>query len=190
MTPENKEELNEANAEKLRMQICWNQADNCNKSVVVCNKINTQSEDKLNKTMAKCVQHLLGQEDAGLKRLSVSPNLFRQPITYLVSNANKRGRTGKTQNKCTINKIYYTPWKHFFLLFLLLSNWTTVQSASTEPSGIQIDPDDGGYTGVVFEIKEEVPEESCAEILKNVKVRACIFTPIFTLYLFRLISFL
>ena len=173
MTPENKGELIEASAEKLQMQICWNQTDNCNKSVV-CNKINTQSQDKLNKTMAKCVMQHLGHQDAGIKRLLVSPNLFGQHvISYLVSNANKRGRTGKTQNKCTINKMYYTPWKHFCLLFLLLlSNWTNVvYSASTEPSGIQIDPDDGGYTGIVFEIKEEVPEESCAEILKNVKVR-------------------
>ena len=171
MTPENKEELNEASAEKLRMQICWNQTDNCNKSLV-CNKINTQSEDKLDKTMAERVVPHLGHQDVSSKSLSVSPNLFGQSlITYLVSDANKRGRTGKTQNKCTINKIYYTPWKHFCLLFLLLSNWTTVHSASTEPSGIQIDPDDGGYTGIVFEINEEVPEESCAEILKNVKVR-------------------
>ena len=171
MTPENKEELNKASAEKLQMQICWNQTDNCNKSVVG-NKINTQSEDKLNKTMTKCVLQHLGHQDAGTNYLSVSPNLFGQHvISYLVSNANKRGRTGKTQNKCTINKMYCTPWKHFFLLFILLSNWTNVYSASTEPSGIQIDPDDGGYTGIVFEIKEEVPEESCAEILKNVKVR-------------------
>ena len=174
MTPENKEELNEASAEKLRMQICWNQTDNCNKSLE-CNKINTQSEDKLDKTMAERVVPHLGHQDENSKSLSVSPNLFGQSlITYLVSDANKRGRTGKTQNKCTINKMYCTPWKHFFLLFILLSNWTNVYSASTEPSGIQIDPDDGGYTGIVFEIKEEVPEESCAEILKNVKVRTTI----------------
>jgi len=40
----------------------------------------------------------------------------------------------------------------------------------TEPSGIKINSYDGGYTGIVFKIESEVPEEHCAEILNNLQV--------------------
>ena len=74
-----------------------------------------------------------------------------------------------SQNLHHINNTSWR-WKYLCLVFVLSSIIAVVQSSATEPSGIQIDPDDGGYTGIVFEIKEEVPEESCAEILKNLKV--------------------
>ena len=127
------------------------------------NKINTQSEIKLNKTIS-CRSVLLSKIVC-LQSLSGLPKLLGP---YMVPYENQQ-RTSKKHNMYTINN---AAWKTFYLVILLLSNWTlSVQSASTEPSGIRIDPDDGGYTGIVFEIKEEVPEESCAEILKNLKVR-------------------
>ena len=127
------------------------------------NKINTQSDIKLNKTIS-CRSVLLSKIVC-LQSLSGLPKLLGP---YMVPYENQQ-RTSKKHNMYTINN---AAWKTFYLVILLLSNWTlSVQSASTEPSGIRIDPDDGGYTGIVFEIKEEVPEESCAEILKNLKVR-------------------
>ena len=45
-----------------------------------------------------------------------------------------------------------------------------VAGLATEPSGIKIDRTEGGYTGMVFRIKEEVPEEHCAEIIQNLRV--------------------
>ena len=47
----------------------------------------------------------------------------------------------------------------------------TVSGLATEPSGIRIDRNEGGYTGMVFKIKDEVPEEHCAEIIQNLRVR-------------------
>ena len=137
-------------------------SDNCNN--VLCRKINTQSKEKLNKTMVRSV---LQCKSVYPKYLSISSNLFGTNM----ASCNKRRRTGIKPNKCIINNLHFSPWNSLYVVILLLINWTAVHSASTEPSGIQIDPDDGGYTGIVFEIKEEVPEESCAEILKNLKVR-------------------
>ena len=54
---------------------------------------------------------------------------------------------------------------------LLLPITTSVSGLATEPSGIRIDRNEGGYTGMVFKIKDEVPEEHCAEIIQNLRVR-------------------
>ena len=54
---------------------------------------------------------------------------------------------------------------------LLLPVTTSVSGLATEPSGIRIDRNEGGYTGMVFKIKDEVPEEHCAEIIQNLRVR-------------------
>ena len=141
------------------------------------NKINTQSDIKLNKTIS-CRSVLLSKIVC-LQSLSGLPKLLGP---YMVPYENQQ-RTSKKHNMYTINN---AAWKTFYLVILLLSNWTlSVQSASTEPSGIRIDPDDGGYTGIVFEIKEEVPEESCAEILKNLKVS---FFAIYSKYICMIIS--
>ena len=56
-------------------------------------------------------------------------------------------------------------------VLLLLPITTSVSGLATEPSGIRIDRNEGGYTGMVFKIKDEVPEEHCAEIIQNLRVR-------------------
>ena len=56
-------------------------------------------------------------------------------------------------------------------VLLLLQITTSVSGLATEPSGIRIDRNEGGYTGMVFKIKDEVPEEHCAEIIQNLRVR-------------------
>ena len=167
MTTKNKESLN-GTANTIQMKIGMKDTDN-NCNTMLLNKINTQSDTKLNKTISWKSVPL--SEKVCSKGLSVPPNLLPP---YMVTYENQR-RAGKKNNMYTINNEYFAAWKIFYLVFLLLSNWTLVQSASTEPSGIRIDPDDGGYTGIVFEIKEEVPEESCAEILKNLKVRFLLY---------------
>ena len=167
MTNTNKESLN-GTANTIQMKISMKDVDN-NWNTLLFNKINTQSDTKLNKTISW--RSVLPSKNVCSKGLSVSPNVIGP---YMVTYENQR-RTGKKQNMYTINNAYFAAWKIFYLVLLLLSNWTLVQSASTEPSGIRIDPDDGGYTGIVFEIKEEVPEESCAEILKNLKVRFLLY---------------
>ena len=160
MTTANKESLNGI-ANTIEIQIHTQHTDN-NYSTRMANKINTQSDRELHKTISwKSLS-----KNVCSNGLSVSPNLLRP---YMARYESER-RTGKHHNMYTINNTYFSPWKIFYLVFLLLCNWTLVHGASTEPSGIRIDPDDGGYTGIVFEIKEEVPEESCAEILKNLKV--------------------
>ena len=138
--------------------------DKCN-TVLCCHKINnTQSEHATsNTTMASSVtkyNQVLHQ-----RRVSALSNGAR--LSQISHQNQKKIRCNQNQN----NRPHFSSWKMFYLIFIVISNWTIVYSASTEPSGIRIDPDDGGYTGIVFEIKEEVPEESCAEIIKNLKVR-------------------
>jgi hypothetical protein len=56
----------------------------------------------------------------------------------------------------------------FSLVLLLLSLlWT---SSDLVVRAIQVEPD-GGYTGIVIKINEDVPEESCSDILQNLQVR-------------------
>ena len=138
--------------------------DKCN-TVLCCHKINnTQSEHATSHTtMASSVtkyNQVLHQ-----RRVSALSNDVR--LSQTLHQNQKKIRCNQNQ----INRPQFSSWKMFYLIFIVISNWTIVYSASTEPSGIRIDPDDGGYTGIVFEIKEEVPEESCAEIIKNLKVR-------------------
>ena len=138
--------------------------DKCN-TVLCCHKINnTQSERAtLNTTMDNSVANY--NQDLHQRRISALSNDVR------LSQMSYRNQKKISCNQNQINRLNFSSWKMFYLIFILISNWTIVYSASTEPSGIRIDPDDGGYTGIVFEIKEEVPEESCAEIIKNLKVR-------------------
>ena len=159
MTPKNKDAFNGA-AMTARMQRVMKQTGNYNNTIVLDNKISHQlKKEKSNETMDKRKSGFQCNTEYP-KRLSVSSTMYG---SYLASHE-KETRSRKKFNRQYINNTM------LYLVFLLLSNWTIVQSASTEPSGIRIDPDDGGYTGIVFEIKEEVPEESCAEILKNLKV--------------------
>ena len=145
--------------------------DKCN-TVLCCQKINnTQPKQATsNTTMASSVtkyNQVLHQ-----RRVSALSNDER--LSQISYKNKKKIRCNQNQ----INRPQFSSWKMFYLIFIMISNWTIVYSASTEPSGIRIDPDDGGYTGIVFEIKEEVPEESCAEIIKNLKVRQHILIPI------------
>ncbi len=50
---------------------------------------------------------------------------------------------------------------------LLLLAGIAVLSVSAK---ITVEPD-GGYTGIVFKISDDVPEESCADIIENLQVR-------------------
>ena len=52
------------------------------------------------------------------------------------------------------------------ILLTLLCCASLVQSG---PSRISVEPD-GGYSGIVFKISDEVSEDSCADILKNLQV--------------------
>ena len=98
---------------------------------------------------------------------SISPTLFGQIGASQKSDLILR----KRKSEC-LRKIQSTflSWTLVHVIFIMSCSLLTVFGASTEPSGIQVDPDDGGYTGIVFEIKDEVPEESCAEILQNLQV--------------------
>ena len=138
--------------------------DKCS-TVLCCHKINnTQSEHATsNTTMASSVTKY--NQALHQRRVSALSNDVRP--SQISHQNQKKIRCNQNQ----INRSHFSSWKMIYLIFILISNWTIVYSASTEPSGIRIDPDDGGYTGIVFEIKEEVPEESCAEIIKNLKVR-------------------
>ncbi len=46
-----------------------------------------------------------------------------------------------------------------------------VAATATTPSRIKVDAD-GGYTGIVVKIDKNVPEDECARILENLKVRS------------------
>ena len=63
------------------------------------------------------------------------------------------------------------PWALLSLALVAMLRPGPVTSVATEPSGIRIDRNEGGYTGIVFEIKDHVPEEHCAEIIQNLRVR-------------------
>ena len=63
------------------------------------------------------------------------------------------------------------PWALLSLALVAMLRPGLVNSVATEPSGIRIDRNEGGYTGIVFEIKDHVPEEHCAEIIQNLRVR-------------------
>ena len=130
------------------------------------NKINTQSDVKNGGIM---VNSVFLCDNIYRKYLLYFPNLFGE---FAVSHKKREPIFSKRRSRylCLINKTSSLSGKLFYLVFLLSCTFVAVHSASTEPSGIRIDPDDGGYTGIVYEIKEEVPEESCAEILKNLKV--------------------
>ncbi len=55
-----------------------------------------------------------------------------------------------------------------YSLFTLLCCASLVHCSG--PSRISVEPD-GGYSGIVFKISDEVNEESCADILTNLQVR-------------------
>ena len=151
-------------AKTFLVQITTKRTNKCDAKL--SHKINTQSEVNLNKIM---VNSVLPCDNINRKCLQVLPNLLdRFGVSYIREHVFSKRRS---QYLPGTNKHSSSSWKFFFKVFLLSCIFVTAHSASTEPSGIRIDPDDGGYTGIVFEIKEEVPEESCAEILKNLKVR-------------------
>ena len=54
---------------------------------------------------------------------------------------------------------------------LLLLAGIAVLSVSAK---ITVEPD-GGYTGIVFKISDDVPEESCADIIENLQVSLTFF---------------
>ena len=68
-----------------------------------------------------------------------------------------------------------SPRRKSVMRVLLASAWlvlvlgTSTTSASYSTSRITVEPDDG-YKGIVIKVKEEVPEEECADILANLKV--------------------
>jgi len=60
-----------------------------------------------------------------------------------------------------------------YSLFTLLCCASLVHCSG--PSRISVEPD-GGYSGIVFKISDEVNEESCADILTNLQVRHKLLT--------------
>ena len=89
---------------------------------------------------------------------------------------NKRNRmTGSSpRRKSVMGVLLASAW-----LVLVLGTSTT--SASFSTSRITVEPD-GGYKGIVIKVKEEVPEEECADILANLKVGtlfSLFFRPVF-----------
>ena len=60
-------------------------------------------------------------------------------------------------------------------IFCLLLGLSTLQLPTA--NSVRLDAD-GGYTGLVFKISEDVPEEECDVILTRLKVR-----PIFYIFL-------
>ena len=127
------------------------------------NKIDIQSQGNLKETIRgsmspsyRCLKFPF------LSRLS---NLFEQ-----IGRSQKSELILRKRSECLRKPQRTSPSWTFLHLIYIMCSLLTVFGASTEPSGIQVDPDDGGYTGIVFEIKDDVPEESCAEILQNLQV--------------------
>ena len=54
-------------------------------------------------------------------------------------------------------------------MFTILARWLPM-ALTLAPSQIRVDPD-GGYTGLVIKIDNEVPEDLCPQILSNLQVR-------------------
>lgn len=54
---------------------------------------------------------------------------------------------------------------------LLAATATTSSEAAFATSRVSVDSD-GGYTGVTVRISDDVPEDECADILQNLKVRS------------------
>ena len=127
------------------------------------NKIDIQSQGKLKEMIgANMFSSYLCLKFPFLSRLS---NLFEQ-----IGQSQKSVLILRKRSECLRKPQKTSPsWTFVHLIFIMCSLLTAF-GASTEPSGIQVDPDDGGYTGIVFEIKDDVPEESCAEILQNLQV--------------------
>ena len=55
--------------------------------------------------------------------------------------------------------------KFLFVSVLLTLTWMTPQSVIS----IQVQPD-GGYSGIVVKISQDVPEADCADILQKIQV--------------------
>ena len=66
--------------------------------------------------------------------------------------------------KCYIKTVFFT-----FLAAILFLPCNGSYSASK----IKVEPD-GGYSGIVIKIKDDVAEEECQELLTNLKVRRLI----------------
>ena len=51
--------------------------------------------------------------------------------------------------------------------------WTVLSPIIPVVTAIKLEPD-GGYTGLVFKIHKDVPEDMCEDIIKQMKVRTII----------------
>ena len=59
-----------------------------------------------------------------------------------------------------------------FLVIFHVILWTVISPPPVVTS-IKLEPD-GGYTGLVFKIHKDVPEDMCEDIIKQMKVRTII----------------
>jgi hypothetical protein len=116
-----------------------------------------------------------------VKELPTLPGVFIPRLWFLMTlQQHWRQKDGKvkigSQCSSSFGKCYLSKTKNitmralspFSLVLLLLSLlWT---SSDLVVRAIQVEPD-GGYTGIVIKINEDVPEESCSDILQNLQVR-------------------
>ena len=64
-------------------------------------------------------------------------------------------------------------WLTSSLVIFHVILWTVISPPPVVTS-IKLEPD-GGYTGLVFKIHKDVPEDMCEDIIQRMKVRKMIF---------------
>ena len=65
-------------------------------------------------------------------------------------------------------------WLTSSLVIFHMILWTVISPPVV--TSIKLEPD-GGYTGLVFKIHKDVPEDMCEDIIKQMKVRTIILIP-------------
>ena len=111
----------------------------------------------------------------GLLQLIARVLVLSRPVW---NSKKKRGKTFFPSNNSKMMTLSTSPHNLGLIYLTVFTSFLLISPSTQSVSQTIKIGSDGGYTDIVIQINDEVPEDHCPEILQNLKVSPCSFIQI------------